>query len=742
MMRPHPARLCCAIAALCASLAGTAHALQIVPNPEMDHTDATVYSSGWPATVTGSGVSASIFDSIVMVRDGSGNNPNVIGWWQRGVNADQPTTWSWQGLLAPSGMPALASSYLSPKIYSDGRTVFAALSGTQDWRVIKRTDSSWEYLGTATLPTSIYKFAMSENHIILAAYDDVLRVYSRSSTTWTETWSAPTSTLPVKYVHGIHIAGGQLFLSGSAYGSPSISAPGRVLVYQISAEGSLQFVQELTPPTEPAWRLGPYFASDGNWMAVEFHQLGADHAGLAFYCRDAAGTWFFHHQADAEERPRFLTAGRLLTSHGVWSLNRETWQRGARLNGSNAFLINADCVYVSNSSSSNYVAVWHDPFDCNNNGIPDAAEIAADPTIDCNANGRPDSVDIAEGQLLDTNANGVPDTCEPDCDGNLIPDLWQIRHGAASTCTTPSTLMSCAIAAGGPDANGDGVIDACGPDLDGDGVPDFIGLAGGAGTDCNHDGVPDSVATYRPLVPMINDYVGYEQGVRVVVAASYPTDPEQPLLTGISFSVYSDWWDNLIISDPQPIHDPLGKPYMSFVASDPNGDGDPSDAEILWAGTGIMAYSEEQFMAIPKLYIETPGFFVGFTTPTDVFSYQSGATGYSGWRSGASCLGTYAQAYAQCGRGLFVALPGDWPLSQPPDPHLLWRYDSMPGIHVHTDLCNHTADINGDGIVNGADLGILLGAWGPASSGVADFNHDGSIDGLDLGILLSQWGEP
>jgi hypothetical protein len=48
-------------------------------------------------------------------------------------------------------------------------------------------------------------------------------------------------------------------------------------------------------------------------------------------------------------------------------------------------------------------------------------------------------------------------------------------------------------------------------------------------------------------------------------------------------------------------------------------------------------------------------------------------------------------------------------------------------------------DLNGDGAVNGDDLGILLGAWGPGS-GAADLNHDGYVDGTDLGRLLGEWG--
>jgi len=47
------------------------------------------------------------------------------------------------------------------------------------------------------------------------------------------------------------------------------------------------------------------------------------------------------------------------------------------------------------------------------------------------------------------------------------------------------------------------------------------------------------------------------------------------------------------------------------------------------------------------------------------------------------------------------------------------------------------ADLNGDGVVNGADLAILLGAWG--GRGIADINGDGIVNGADLSILLGAW---
>ena len=49
------------------------------------------------------------------------------------------------------------------------------------------------------------------------------------------------------------------------------------------------------------------------------------------------------------------------------------------------------------------------------------------------------------------------------------------------------------------------------------------------------------------------------------------------------------------------------------------------------------------------------------------------------------------------------------------------------------------ADISSDNVVDGADLGLLLGAWG-TSSGNADLNNDNTVDGADLGILLGAWG--
>lgn len=51
-------------------------------------------------------------------------------------------------------------------------------------------------------------------------------------------------------------------------------------------------------------------------------------------------------------------------------------------------------------------------------------------------------------------------------------------------------------------------------------------------------------------------------------------------------------------------------------------------------------------------------------------------------------------------------------------------------------------DLSHDGVVDGADLALLLAAWGPCAeegSCAADFNGDHKVDGADLALLLADW---
>jgi predicted outer membrane repeat protein len=69
--------------------------------------------------------------------------------------------------------------------------------------------------------------------------------------------------------------------------------------------------------------------------------------------------------------------------------------------------------------------------------------------------------------------------------------------------------------------------------------------------------------------------------------------------------------------------------------------------------------------------------------------------------------------------------------------------DNVDGEHVDgggNTICvsGLDSDINGDGVVDGADLGLLLAAWNTTDA-TTDLNNDITTDGADLGILIANW---
>jgi hypothetical protein len=50
-----------------------------------------------------------------------------------------------------------------------------------------------------------------------------------------------------------------------------------------------------------------------------------------------------------------------------------------------------------------------------------------------------------------------------------------------------------------------------------------------------------------------------------------------------------------------------------------------------------------------------------------------------------------------------------------------------------------SGDLNGDGVVNAADLAQLLANGGPCAGCAADLDGDGTVGPSDLAILLGNW---
>jgi hypothetical protein len=69
---------------------------------------------------------------------------------------------------------------------------------------------------------------------------------------------------------------------------------------------------------------------------------------------------------------------------------------------------------------------------------------------------------------------------------------------------------------------------------------------------------------------------------------------------------------------------------------------------------------------------------------------------------------------------------------------------SFAGTITFNERARGPEDLNNDGVVDAADLAIVLAAWGPCPAlpapCPADFNGDGFVDAADLAQLLAAWG--
>lgn len=72
-----------------------------------------------------------------------------------------------------------------------------------------------------------------------------------------------------------------------------------------------------------------------------------------------------------------------------------------------------------------------------------------------------------------------------------------------------------------------------------------------------------------------------------------------------------------------------------------------------------------------------------------------------------------------------------------PTPNIAGPFVDLGG----NTLCGCPADLDGDGAIDGNDLGLLLAAWGPCGKAAcqADLDRSGAVDGADLGALLNDW---
>ena len=157
--------------------------------------------------------------------------------------------------------------------------------------------------------------------------------------------------------------------------------------------------------------------------------------------------------------------------------------------------------------------------DCDLDGQSDGCQLAQDPSLDCNANGR---LDVCEADAVDCDGDGVFDWCEleaNDCNADGVPDDCELADGAA-------------------DCQGDGILDDC--------------QVGDVETYMVDDGVPEygvrAAGTYMAWLQHVQIRESHARAVAIEVDFVFAA---------------------------------VGRPARVCLWRDPDGDGDPRDAELV-----------------------------------------------------------------------------------------------------------------------------------------------------------------
>lgn len=382
---------------------------------------------------------------------------------------------------------------------------------------------------------------------------------------------------------------------------------------------------------------------------------------------------------------------------------------------------------------------------------------------DCNGNDVPDACEIADGSAVDCNGNAIPDSCElafNDCNANGIPDECDLSAGSASDCNANGIPDSCDIAQGREiDTDGNSVPDSC-EDCNGNGVPDSVDIDAGISQDCQPDGIPDDCQ----ITGEKQDLYAYDDALPEFWVSS-----DAPNMAWLNNFTVEEGKERIIAIDVMFGLVEEGVPHTIYLWSDPNGDGNPDDAQVLAAVETISVNVGEAFVYtridIPDIDFE-PGtsFFVGavlndFTLFTD-FPAPKDSTPPNGksWLVGRfspidpNDLSEDADEFLRID-DLGGAFIGNWCVRAaalstadcngngvPDDCDIADGSSTDANKDGFPDECAPcTADLNLDGDVGPADLAIVLSSWGTTSP-LADLDDDGDVDAADLLALLNAWG--
>ena len=377
------------------------------------------------------------------------------------------------------------------------------------------------------------------------------------------------------------------------------------------------------------------------------------------------------------------------------------------------------------------------PADLDGDGVPDCVD------EDDDGDNVPDAVDafpMNSSETVDTDGDGVGNNADTDDDGDGIADdgdnCDEIQNPMQEDCNGNSVGDACELAADPLlDCNLNGALDSCdvsdgASDCDADGVLDSCELASGAG-DCNGNGIPDScdIAAYRLEDCNVN-------GIGDSCEKQLQLDLSSGIQAPLGFGFPKVWTLEKVVR------------AVDTVRVELTAKGDLSSmleyVQVDFPQSSYRAFNDSEGDA-PDCVVTS----VDFEIPLELFNNSIAPDG----SMRITLTPSAAVDRLFCGGDTWIEVSVIYIGAASSDCNANGVLDSCEiaaGTQADSDgngipdecvdpILPCPADFDGNGLVNGADLGALLSDWG-GTNPYYDVNRDGLINGADLGELLALWG--
>ncbi len=411
--------------------------------------------------------------------------------------------------------------------------------------------------------------------------------------------------------------------------------------------------------------------------------------------------------------------------------------------------------------------------DCNANGTLDAIEIALDGSkdadgdmnldacqADCNANGVADAVEIIADMTLDRSRDGRIDSCE-DCDGDGVPDFTELQGSKSRWVASSADNL---IRELDPRS---GVVRrtyACGTVPVSDlaiGTDGRLYAAAGNRVYVLNRSVDTAASPWSVVLSADARALAVApNGGMAVLLANGRIE-----ILNATGQVSSTFVQQFTTTDAQDIvFRTTGGTTTVALVTRSNG----VIRRFSWptAASGTFADLSALAPGLRGMFVLGDGsVLVAASTLNQILRLDPNGVNLGEWdvENGALLNGVYAICDAGDGRAVLATGPGSsstingfnkasgyterayrvYPADAPSATAIVVAPASATDADgdLVPDSCQVIpGDLDGNGTVNGADLTLLLNAWGPCSGCPADLNGDGSVGAADLAILLNAWG--